>query len=272
MSFRRYSVDSLVGICNNAEAPPANSLAISPSGAQVTPYILADPGLYHEVYLPIEAYRQPGLWGLRSGNIEIYVNIPVISAPTALQQGSTFWLAGFQPFERVVAVRVDDTFSVTEIEMDANGQYLGILTGSPSDQWLVVVAEETYIPTSPDGYPEIEDPIIDYVNRTYFGGGGASSATLSNTVSSTRCTNSPAPRLVVGGRGRVIPNTSANNLRASPETGSVLASIPAGGAFDVIGTYQCGSSGGLTWWQVRYNGVTGWTAEGQGSTYWIEPI
>jgi hypothetical protein len=28
---------------------------------------------------------------------------------------------------------------------------------------------------------------------------------------------------------------------------------------------------GLTWWQVDYNDTVGWTAEGQGNTYWLEP-
>jgi hypothetical protein len=27
----------------------------------------------------------------------------------------------------------------------------------------------------------------------------------------------------------------------------------------------------LTWYQVEQNGVVGWTAEGRGSTYWLEP-
>jgi hypothetical protein len=157
--------------------------------------------------------------------------------------------------------------------MDQNGQFVGRLGGNEYDNWMVVAAEETRVQSGlVSGMAlQIETQLSAYLRRTYLGQ-NVPLVTTSGSGSSVRCSNSPALRLVVGGRGRVIPNTSANNLRASPETGSVLASIPAGGAFDVIGTYQCGASGGLTWWQVRYNGVTGWTAEGQGSTYWIEPI
>ena len=28
---------------------------------------------------------------------------------------------------------------------------------------------------------------------------------------------------------------------------------------------------GRNWWQVNYNGIIGWTAEGSGTSYWLEP-
>ncbi len=85
----------------------------------------------------------------------------------------------------------------------------------------------------------------------------------------TQCQGAPVPRLYVGGQGRVTPG-APNRLRAQPNTTSaVLANIPAGGVFSVIGGPNCG--GGYTWWQVNYNGIIGWTAEGTGSTYYVEP-
>jgi hypothetical protein len=79
-------------------------------------------------------------------------------------------------------------------------------------------------------------------------------------------------RLVVGQQGRVTlwPNLP-NRLRSQPSFQSrVLGYIPAGGTFSVIGGPQCVY--GTNFWQVTYNGLTGWTAEGNGSnTYWLEP-
>jgi hypothetical protein len=84
------------------------------------------------------------------------------------------------------------------------------------------------------------------------------------------CPGAPAPRLAVGMQARVIPNTSPNNLRDTPVTGAVLLQIPAGGAFTVVAGPTCGNS--MNWWQVNYNGTVGWTAEGDASGYWLEPV
>lgn len=83
-------------------------------------------------------------------------------------------------------------------------------------------------------------------------------------------------RLTVGGYGRVTPGLP-NVLRDAPGTqrtganSRVIGEIPGGGVFQVLGGPQCGTDG-RWWWQVNYNGVVGWTAEGEGAgTYWVEP-
>jgi hypothetical protein len=79
-------------------------------------------------------------------------------------------------------------------------------------------------------------------------------------------------RLSIGGRGRVTswPN-QPNRVRDYPVFGAtVLGYIPVGGVFDVTGGPYCNQ--GTIWWQVSYNGVSGWTGEGNGyDTYWLEP-
>lgn len=82
-------------------------------------------------------------------------------------------------------------------------------------------------------------------------------------------------RLVVGNQGRVTPGLP-NAVRTAPGTqrsganSVVIGYIPGGSAFTVSGGPQCGADG-RWWWYVHYNGLLGWTAEGEGQTYWLEP-
>jgi hypothetical protein len=80
------------------------------------------------------------------------------------------------------------------------------------------------------------------------------------------------PRLEVGIWGRVGPG-DANNLRAEPTTqGERIGFIPAGELFQVLGGPSCAD--GYVWWQVKYDGAIGWTAEGNAANadYWLEPL
>ena len=84
------------------------------------------------------------------------------------------------------------------------------------------------------------------------------------------CPNSPLPRLTPGIVGRVTPGLP-NTLRVQPASNSsALGQIPGGGYFVVLSGPQCGPEG-WSWWHVNYNGIVGWTAEGSGTTYWLEP-
>lgn len=69
---------------------------------------------------------------------------------------------------------------------------------------------------------------------------------------------------------RVTPGLP-NVIRSQPGRGNgvILGQIPGGGVFNVLSQSSC--AGGMIWWQVNYQGVVGWTAEGEGSTYWLEP-
>ncbi|GAB4447234.1 MAG: hypothetical protein Kow00120_17400 [Anaerolineae bacterium] len=84
------------------------------------------------------------------------------------------------------------------------------------------------------------------------------------------CPGAPPSRLTAGGRGRVVPGTLPNRLRVAPTTTSrILARIPDSGVFDVVSGPTCAE--GFAWWLVAYQGVTGWTAEGEAGVYWLEP-
>lgn len=98
------------------------------------------------------------------------------------------------------------------------------------------------------------------------------SPTVTAPSTTVSCPGSIPLRLRVGGRGRVTPGTP-NNLRDNPSTtGARLGQIPGGGAFDIVAGPVCDPTTGIVWWQVVYAGVTGWTAEGQGSDYYTEPL
>ena len=77
-------------------------------------------------------------------------------------------------------------------------------------------------------------------------------------------------RLVIGKTGRVTPGL-ANRLRSAGNYAApIIGKIPAGGVFSVVAGPTCDAA--TRWWQVTYNGQTGFTAEGYGSEYWLEPI
>jgi hypothetical protein len=78
-------------------------------------------------------------------------------------------------------------------------------------------------------------------------------------------------RLVIGDIAQVMPGT-ANRLRAQPINGDVIGQIPAGAEFEVFGESFCDDFEGILWWEVNYQGQVGWTAEGQGDEYWVEPV
>ena len=83
------------------------------------------------------------------------------------------------------------------------------------------------------------------------------------------CTGTLPPRLTVGGQGRVTPG-DPNKMRSAPTlAGAQIGNIPGEGVFSVIGGPQCAD--GFLWWQVNYQGTTGWTANGDGTEYWVEP-
>jgi hypothetical protein len=78
-------------------------------------------------------------------------------------------------------------------------------------------------------------------------------------------------RLTPGGRGAVTtwPNLPNRVRSGAAFDANVLGQIPAGGQFQIISGPHCNAS--TAWWQVNYHGLIGWTAEGQSSTYWLQP-
>ncbi|MDX2161432.1 MAG: protein kinase [bacterium] len=86
------------------------------------------------------------------------------------------------------------------------------------------------------------------------------------------CPGSPSTRLRIGLVGRVTAGGLANRLRAEPGTaGALIGLMPPNSEFTIIGGPQCDTERFLRWWQVDFGGLIGWTAEGQGDVYYLEP-
>ncbi|MFQ3568560.1 MAG: SH3 domain-containing protein [Aggregatilineales bacterium] len=78
-------------------------------------------------------------------------------------------------------------------------------------------------------------------------------------------------RLTPGGQGRARPG-DPNRMRTGPSTQNpIVGFIPGGAPFQVINGPVCDPAG-IAWWQVDYNGLIAWTAEGQRDRYFVDPI
>jgi hypothetical protein len=89
-----------------------------------------------------------------------------------------------------------------------------------------------------------------------------------------QCGTAPAPRLTTGQMARVtVTDGTGNNLRSQASTAdpnNVMGVMGDGEVFNVLSGPQCAE--GYWWYEVRrWDGQTGWTAEGVSGQYWIEP-
>jgi hypothetical protein len=89
----------------------------------------------------------------------------------------------------------------------------------------------------------------------------------------TACPGSVPPRLI--GKARAVVAQAFSTLRAGVHSDTVYAIMPGGAAMDVLSGPYCSNFGPYNWYQVRYNGVTGWVTEGTASggfnDYWLAP-
>ena len=121
-------------------------------------------------------------------------------------------------------------------------------TGSTAPKATPIGATPTPVPTA-TAVP-VSTPGTDSSNNP------GSSSTTSKTTYSTYSTSVKSLRI-----------TSAVNLRSKPLTSSTIyTSIPAGKIVSCTGT-AAKTSGGSVWYQVKYNGTTGWIYSGYAEKY-----
>jgi|GEM_PF-5966777 len=109
------------------------------------------------------------------------------------------------------------------------------------------------------------------VNITELGAVGGAELILATPPSIESCEGLLASRLQPGDTGRVVFGLGANNVRERPRADSELVTALAPGTpFSVLAGPACAD--GFPWWFIDTGNLIGWTAEGGGDTYWIEPI
>jgi serine/threonine protein kinase len=87
------------------------------------------------------------------------------------------------------------------------------------------------------------------------------------------CPGSPPTRMAVGINGRVEPGGVPNRIRPEPSLGEdQIGKMAPEEPFIVIGGPTCDEENQIRWWQINYNGLIGWTAEGVGDEYYIAPV
>jgi formylglycine-generating enzyme required for sulfatase activity len=202
------------------------------------------------------------------------VNKPIFEAPGASLTSADriAWIAGvFTVLEGPVCVdgtafyRIDNNGLIGWIRETSS------VPGSPAD-YDVDRVPHAPINASPAAQPT-QAPAQELVTNTPLVATTApSTPTLipTATPTPTQCDGNLVSRLIAGQPGRVTPG-DANNLRDTPSrSGELLGQIPGSGEFMVIGGPTCAD--GLTWVQVDYSGVIGWTVEATSDEYWLEPL
>jgi hypothetical protein len=85
------------------------------------------------------------------------------------------------------------------------------------------------------------------------------------------CPDAPMPRMILHERGRVLPDDPRPiNLRGGPGTdNNTLTSITILEVFYVLNGPVC--NGDYAWYEIEYGPYRGWIAEGDETSYYVEP-
>lgn len=190
-------------------------------------------------------------WLFTSASGDQTWELPFTGGPQQVALSTTGQTVAYIGDEGIYIWRDGQTGKIAGTEPAGGDPTTGVVWGVTG--WRVA---STAVVVEPGAGPEVEAPTTQ------------AATPLAPTVPDDfECPGAPSPRLTVGGQGRVTPGTP-NRMRAEPG-GRYVRDIPAGGTFDVLDGPVC--EDGFVWWRVNYRGTEGWTAEGQGEQYWLEP-
>jgi serine/threonine protein kinase len=150
----------------------------------------------------------------------------------------------------------DPTLRDTDNDTLSDGQEINDLQTSP-----------TNVDTDGDGMNDNVDP--DPLRPP---GTEVPTETPIPTAGPNDCAGSPSPtRLSIGMTARVGIGGVPNRIREQPDpSATMITQAPPGGLFRVVGGPVCDDTQFLRWWEVTYQGTTGWMAEGVGDRYFVE--
>lgn len=94
-----------------------------------------------------------------------------------------------------------------------------------------------------------------------------------STISPPQAVTCPGslPSRLFPGQIAKVTSGPPNNFRDGPSLSATdIGDLPGDAWFIVMDGPVCADD--MAWWQVNYEGQIGWTSEGSGDTYWLEPI
>ena len=98
----------------------------------------------------------------------------------------------------------------------------------------------------------------------------SSEASQLGQQSQTDCWNSPPTQLTVGMTAYKVDDGDDLFIRFDPNLGSgIFASVPSGESAEIVGEAVCDEESGLRFWEIEYQGSTGWAAEARDSSYYL---
>ena len=105
---------------------------------------------------------------------------------------------------------------------------------------------------------------------TTSGAGSIVNTPIPNIDANFVCEDALPPRLTIGQQA-LVTSGLPNNVRDMPGLlGRMIGQVDNNTVFNVIDGPVC--EGGFVWWEVQQGDLIGWTAEGNGFNYWLQPF
>ncbi len=184
------------------------------------------------------------------------------------------FLMGFRPnSELTLRFYVEESSETEEVDQIGLGSYVASRTITTDENGVAAI--EVQIARSSPYQGQRTGFVVDAPNPMYSYAIVKVPHTGGDTTTPSPCFGFELPsRLSIGMSARVLPG-DPNLINSKPSRPSKhadsrsIGKIPSGQVATVIDGPACRDN--IVWWKVQYNGITGWTGEGEGAVYWLAP-